>query len=57
MKNEDMTLATFRSEVLSRTSYAITDELIEEFWEEGDSVEDTLEWCEWKLDGELFGDF
>ncbi len=60
MNNEDMTHATFRSIILSRIECPMVAafrvvELIEECWEEGDSVEDALKWCQWKLDNEVFG--
>lgn len=57
MNDKDMTLDTFRYLVLEGTSYAITDAEIEEFYEDGYDVDDTLEWCEWKLDSELFSEF
>ena len=56
MNDKDMTLDTFRSLVLEGTSYAITEEEIVEFFEDGYDVDDTLEWCEWKLDSELFSE-
>ncbi len=55
MKNEDMTLAAFRSIILSRSNYLITDDMIEEFWEEGDSIEDTLKWCQWMSESPRVG--
>jgi len=49
MNDLDITLDTFRSEVLGCTSYAFTDEQLEEFYEDGYTVQDTLDWAEWRL--------
>ena len=57
MNDLDITLDTFRSEVLGCTSYAFTDEQLEEFYEDGYTVQDTLDWAEWKLDEEMFPEF
>lgn len=57
MNDLDITLDTFRSEVLGCTSYDFTDEQLEEFYEDGYTVQDTLDWAEWKLDEEMFPEF
>ena len=54
MNNKDMTLEEFRSEILSQTSYNITDAELEDFYEEGETVFDVLDWCEFMFDRELF---
>lgn len=57
MNDLDITLDTFRSEVLGCTSYDFTDEELAEFYEDGYTVQDTLDWAEWKLDAEMFPEF
>lgn len=57
MNDLDITLDTFRSEVLGCTSYDFTDEQLAEFYEDGYTVQDTLDWAEWKLDEEMFPEF
>ena len=57
MNDLDMTFDTFRSEVLSLTSYGFDKETLREFYDDGYNVDDTVEWAEWKLDDGLFGDF
>ena len=50
MNDKDMTLDTFRSLIFEGTSYTITDEEIEEFWEEGYSIEEAIEYTNWKME-------
>jgi len=57
MNEIDMTFETFASEVLNSTSYGFTDAELREFYDDGYSTFDTIEWAEWKLDEDLFGDF
>ena len=57
MNKNDMTFETFSDEVLTSTSYAFTQEELREFYDDGYDVDDTVEWAEWKLDSDLFGDF
>jgi len=57
MNEIDMTFETFASEVLNSTSYGFTDAELREFYDDGYTTFDTIEWAEWKLDDGLFGDF
>ena len=57
MNEIDMTFETFSAEVLNSTSYGFTDEELREFYDDGYTTFDTIEWAEWKLDDGLFGDF
>ena len=60
MNDKDMTLDTFRSLIFEGIaclmdsnrveSYTITDEEIEEFWEEGYSIEEAIEYTNWKME-------
>lgn len=51
----DMTFETFSNEVQSSTSYAFRSWELQELFEDGYTVDDAVEWAEWKLDEELFG--
>ena len=35
----------------------ITEEQLQEFYDDGYTVHDTLDWAEWKLDEEMFPEF
>jgi hypothetical protein len=55
MNDLDMTFETFAAEVLHSTSYGFTDAELREFYEDGYTTFDTIEWAEDKLDDDLFG--
>tara|TARA_S200002703_G_scaffold83577_1_gene71994 strand:- start:285 stop:488 length:204 start_codon:yes stop_codon:yes gene_type:complete len=57
MNDLDITFDTFRSEVLNATSYAFEDAQLQEFYDDGYTVHDTIDWAEWKLDEEMFPEF
>ena len=57
MNDLDMTFDTFRSEVLSLTSYGFDEETLREFYDDGYNVDDTVEYAEWKLDEGMFAEF
>ena len=50
MNEIDMTFETFRETVLSQTSYAFEDEQLQEFYDDGYTTFDTLDWAEWRLE-------
>ena len=54
MNHIDMTFETFAAEVTSSTCYDFTLAELQEFYNDGYNIDDTVEWAEWKLDEELF---
>ena len=52
----DMTFETFCNEVQTSTSYAFHTEELAELFYDGYTVNDAIEWAEWKIDELLFGD-
>ena len=57
MDHLNMTYETFCEEVLTLTPYNFSEDELREFYQDGHSVDDTVEYGEWKLDSELFGEF
>ena len=53
----DMTFETFCNEVQTCTSYAFMEGELQELFDDGYTVDDAVDWAEWKLDEDLFGDF
>ena len=51
-----MTFEQFALEVTSATPYEFYDALLSEFYEDGYTVQDTLDWAEWKLDEAFFSE-
>ena len=56
MKDLDITFEQFALEVTSATPYEFSDALLSEFYEDGYTVMDTLDWAEWKLDEAFFSE-
>ena len=52
----DMTFETFCNEVQTCTSYAFLEGELLELFDDGYTVDEAIDWAEWKLDEELFGD-
>ena len=52
----DMTFETFCNEVQTSTSYSFLEDDLRDLFEDGYTVNDAVEWAEWKLDEDLFGD-
>ena len=50
MNDLDITFDTFRSEVLDNTDYPFEDEQLQEFYQDGYTTQDTLDWGEWRLE-------
>ena len=50
MNDLDITFDTFRSEVLNSTDYPFEEEQLQEFYDDGYTTFDTLEWAEWRLE-------
>ena len=57
MNHLNMTFETFCDEVLTSTPYNFSDDELREFYDDGHSVDDTVEYGEWKLDSELFPEY
>jgi len=53
----NMTFETFCDEVQNDTSYIFSVWELQELFDDGYTVNDAVEWGEWKLDDALFGDF
>ena len=56
MNDKDMDFEQFAQEVTSQTPFEFTDSLLYELFEDGYTVFDAVDWAEWKLDTDLFGD-
>ncbi len=54
MEHLDMTFDTFTDEVTTCTCYAFNEGELRELYDDGYTVDDAVEWAEWKLDSELF---
>ena len=50
MNELDITYDTFRSEVLNSTDYPFEEEQLQEFYADGYTTFDTLDWAEWRLE-------
>ena len=58
MNELDITFDTFRSEVLNSTSYPFEDAQLQEFYDDGYTVDDAVEFGEWKLEcDDVFSSF
>ena len=56
MKDLDMPFEIFALEVVAATPYEFTPELLREFYDDGFTVQDTIDWAEWKLDEAFFSE-
>jgi hypothetical protein len=50
MKDIDITFEQFAQEVTEGTPYPFDSTSLSEFYEDGYTVQDTLDWAEWRLE-------
>ena len=50
MKDLDITFDQFAQEVTAGTPYPFDSTSLSEFYEDGYTVQDTLDWAEWRLE-------
>ena len=50
MKDLDITFDQFAQEVTAGTPYPFDQASLSEFYEDGYTVQDTLDWAEWRLE-------